>query len=137
MEHFLGGLAFAKALNRTLVLPPFRTYVSQFTLFLLLISQLIFFFQKNVPFDDWFKVEPLAAYHRIISAHDFMDHVAPILWPPDRRYGFCYVLPNSDQTCEIKIGNPFTNFWDELNVDFSSIVPYSISYHEPEEWRRQ
>ena len=27
VEHFLGGMAFAAAVNRTLVLPPFRTYV--------------------------------------------------------------------------------------------------------------
>jgi len=27
VEHFLGGMAFAAATNRTLVLPPFRTYV--------------------------------------------------------------------------------------------------------------
>lgn len=27
-EHYIGAMAFAKAIDRTLVLPPFRTYVS-------------------------------------------------------------------------------------------------------------
>jgi len=31
VEHFLGGMAFAAALERTLVLPPFRTYVCCWT----------------------------------------------------------------------------------------------------------
>lgn len=107
-EHFLGGLSFAKAVNRTLVLPGFRTY-------------------KNIPFDDWFKVEPIAEYHKkVILAEDFMADLAPEHWPVGKRTGFCYAP--RDGTCVMKNGNPFTNFWDEYGVDFDDIHPLEEYY---------
>ncbi|KAJ8306354.1 hypothetical protein KUTeg_016899 [Tegillarca granosa] len=85
-EHFLGGLAFAKKIDRTLILPPFRTYS--------------FPLQKNVPFDEWFKVDAIKEYHRVILADDFMKHLAPAHWPPGNRTGFCYGAPGND--CKMK-----------------------------------
>lgn len=109
-EHFLGGLAFAKKIDRTLILPPFRTY-------------------KNVPFDEWFKVDAIKEYHRVILADDFMKHLAPAHWPPGNRTGFCYGAPGND--CKMKEGNPFGPFWDGLGVDFDNYKTFSIHYSDP------
>lgn len=106
-DHFLGGLSFTKAVNRTLVLPAFRTY-------------------KNIPFNEWFKVEPLEEYHRVILAEDFMAELASEHWPVGKRTGFCYAPRGG--TCEMKNGNPFTNFWDEYGVDFDEIHPLQAYY---------
>ncbi|XP_033739248.1 uncharacterized protein LOC117326599 [Pecten maximus] len=70
-EHFLGGLAFAKAVDRTLILPPWRTY-------------------KNVPFNEWFDVTSVGEYHRVITAEDFMEKLAPKYWPQGNRTGYCF-----------------------------------------------
>ena len=59
-------MSFAKNLNRTLIVPPFITY-------------------KNIPYSEWFKLEKLSEFHRIISAEDFMQHLAPKYWPPGER----------------------------------------------------
>ncbi|CAE1323941.1 POFUT [Acanthosepion pharaonis] len=115
-EHFLGTFGFAKAINRTLILPPWRTY-------------------KNIPFDDWFQVEPLSTYHAVILAEDFMAYLAPTYWPPGNRTGWCYLPPNNSGDCRMKEGNPFGQFWDGLNVDFNANEIVSISYMQTSKWK--
>ena len=65
-------MAFAELLNRTLIIPPFRTY-------------------KNVPFSEWFRLDKFKEYHRSIPAEDFMKHIAPHYWPKGKRIGFCWL----------------------------------------------
>lgn len=117
-EHFLGALAFAKALDRTLILPPWRTY-------------------KNVPFSDFFQVEPLQTYHRVILAEDFMKHLAPTHWPKGTRHGYCWLPPRSDRKCIMKEGNPFKPFWDELEVDFDEKIVYHLGIHLQDPYERE
>ncbi|KAK2181134.1 hypothetical protein NP493_409g01017 [Ridgeia piscesae] len=117
-DHFLGSLAFAKRINRTLVLPPFRTY-------------------RNVMFTEWFKQEVVAQYHRVILAEDFMKHLAPKHWPVGHRIGFCWLPQNSDAKCVMKEGNPFGPFWDGLKVDFDDYIIYHLSYYETERWNEE
>ncbi|KAI8036893.1 hypothetical protein M5D96_010204 [Drosophila gunungcola] len=77
-DHFLGSLAFAKALNRTLILPPWVEYRR---------GELR---SRQVPFNTYFEVEPLKEYHRVITMADFMWHLADDLWPESDRVSFCY-----------------------------------------------
>ena len=109
-EHFLGGLAFAKLVDRTLIVPPWRTY-------------------KNIPYSDWFQLDSLRQYHRVIDAEEFMHRLAPQVWPPESRIGFCWLpadRPKSD--CKMKEGNPFEPFWNELNVSFVGTETYQLNY---------
>lgn len=118
IDHFLGGMAFAKAVNRTLLLPPFMTYKSQ-------------------PFDEWFQLDVLKQYHRIEPAERFMAELAPRYWPPEERVGFCWLPPNHGrESCKMKEGNPFGPFWNGLNVDFARDEIYHISYAKPSLWSR-
>ncbi|XP_077863753.1 GDP-fucose protein O-fucosyltransferase 1-like [Saccoglossus kowalevskii] len=106
-EHFLGSLAFAKLLNRTLVVPPWRTY-------------------KNVPYSDFFKFEELEKSQKVILMEDFIEYLAPKYWSPGKRHGYCWLPPNSDSQCKMKEGNPFGPFWDAFDVDFDDYVVYHL-----------
>lgn len=115
MEQFLGVLAFAKGLNRTLVLPPlieYRTGTAR---------------SIQVPFDTYFDVAAVPEYHRAVLMHDFMRELASDVWPNEARTSFCYMERNPITTdtnatphssCNAKQGNPFGPFWDEFNIDF-------------------
>lgn len=105
-DHFLGALAFSRALDRTLVLPPWVEYRPGEPK------------SVQVPFDTYFKVEPLTRYHRVITMEKFMKDLAPSIWPPGNRTVFCYQARASAQSCQAKEGNPFGPFWDTFGVDF-------------------
>lgn len=117
-DHLLGSMSFAKKLNRTLIVPPFRTY-------------------KNIPFKEWFKFEELEKYHRVISAEDFMEFIAPKHWTEKDRIGFCWSY-ESNKDCKLKDGNPMENFWNELGVDaFPKSVNFLLSFYDYDQWRIQ
>ncbi|NP_001091922.1 protein O-fucosyltransferase 1 precursor [Strongylocentrotus purpuratus] len=110
-EHYLGSLAFGKALNRTIILPPFRTYI-------------------NIPFTDWFQFEPmLEFYPRLITMETFMEELAPMYWPESERRGYCWLYLNSDAQCEMKRGNPFGPFWDGFGINFAEEHKFEIFSH--------
>lgn len=107
-DQFLGALAFSKELNRTLVLPHWIEYPERAAT------------STQIPFDNYFQVEPLKEYARVILMNDFMDKIAPIVWPIGKRIVFCYSSRAGDNkpSCNAKEGNPFGPYWSKFNVDF-------------------
>ncbi|OQV24614.1 GDP-fucose protein O-fucosyltransferase 1 [Hypsibius exemplaris] len=99
-DQFLGSFAFSKQLNRTLVLPPWRTYAGE---------------QKMAPFDDFFQVDPLRAYHRVILAKDFVDKLATSNWPLAQRSAFCYMQDDNEKPCTTS-HKFFQEFWRFVGI---------------------
>lgn len=42
---------------------------------------------EQIPFQTYFKVEPLSEYTKVILMDDFMTNIAPTVWPKGKRSG--------------------------------------------------
>lgn len=120
-DHFLGVLSFAKALDRTLVLPPWVEFHFPAPK------------SVQVPFDVYFQVDPLKEFHRVITMESFFENFAETVWPQGQRTVFCYQARThgpKENDCNAKEGNPFGPFWDTFNVEFDKSEFYQPLYHD-------
>jgi len=129
-DQFLGALEFAHRINRTLILPHWIEYIPYKA------------GSNQIPFDTYFKIDVLQEYHRVIAMDDFMQNLAPTLWPPEKRISFCYTERKENEGCDAKDGNPFGPFWDNFKIDFISSEIFGpglhyVNYHgdDSEKWR--
>ena len=67
-----------------------------------------------------------------------MQNLAPRVWPPESRIGFCWLPADRPKSeCKMKEGNPFEPFWNELNVNFVDTATYQLNYdeHSISQWK--
>jgi len=119
IAQFLGAMSFAKALNRTLILPHFVEYIP---------------YQRGslqIPFEDYFRYKSLNAYHKSLTMDFFMGTVGHQVFPKGRRISICYGPRHGSQekegesrSCNAKDGNPFGPYWDHFGIDFDDSAFY-------------
>jgi len=107
-DQFLGSLAFARGLGRTLVLPPWVMYTAS-------LGKV-----EMVAWDSVFNVTVLGDYHKVITMEQFMEVQAEQVWPVKERISFCYTARNGKEksSCNAKDGSPFGPFWNHFNINF-------------------
>nr|XP_054772830.1 GDP-fucose protein O-fucosyltransferase 1-like [Lytechinus pictus] len=100
-EQYIGSLVYGKAMDRTIILPPFLTK------------------HGPVPFSNWFQVEHIRGFYpRIITMETFMSELAPIYWPENRRVGYCCSFPGM-KTCGLIIKEHISvGLWNAYDITF-------------------
>ncbi|XP_033645478.1 GDP-fucose protein O-fucosyltransferase 1-like [Asterias rubens] len=88
MEVFLGMMAFAKALDRTLIIPHFNWITFR--------ERRV---HRYVEFSELFQISPLLQYHRVVTMDVFLKVLAPRYWPPGQRRGYLYQFMPDDTDC--------------------------------------
>lgn len=80
-----------------------------------------------MPFTDYFDLSVMQSYHKTIPMEQFMEELAPLVWPPGRRAGYCYGKDGAGCP-RMKDGNPFGPFWDHFNINFDTYYTYMLHY---------
>lgn len=120
VDHLLGALAWAKRINRTLVIPPFIEYSRGVTSFR--------------PFAALFDLRSINEYHFAVDMETFMAEQAPAVWPAGNRSVYC-ISNNELVDCRAKNGNPPGTFWDHFHVDFAHQIGHQLHYASaPSAW---
>ena len=103
-----------------------------------------------MPFKQYFDVEAVKKYHRVIPMEDFFasKKLSNAIWPESKRKSFCHSkrqgLPGERDhkggACYAKSGNPFESFWDTYDIDFvgselygNANLNYDVSYPQSQE----
>jgi len=114
MDHLLGSLAFARKLNRTLVVPPFIQYDHRHG-------------NRYVHYSDWFKLDELSRFHRVVEMREFVNSG---VW--DSKVVYCHEVAmrrSESGECPAKEGNPFGPFWDNFNVTFGQSKSHRLNFN--------
>eukprot|EP00042_Codosiga_hollandica_P039512 m.332225 g.332225 ORF g.332225 m.332225 type:complete len:370 (-) comp55631_c0_seq16:222-1331(-) len=117
MDHLLGAIEFARALNRTIVVPPFLAYSPLRPL-------------DRIPFSAAFNISSLSQYHRAISMEDFLLTVAPTVWPEESRHMYCTHMSDTSR-CYRNGTVPHDSFWTQQEIRFQSHKAIDLVFTDP------